>query len=47
MYSSRPSLAYVVNNLHPGGTERLVVEMSLIFAREFDLQVFCLDEQEN
>ena len=44
MYSSRPSLAYVVNNLHPGGTERLVVEMSLIFAREFDLQVFCLDE---
>lgn len=44
MSSARPALAYVVNSLHPGGTERLVVEMSLIFALEFDLQVFCLDE---
>lgn len=44
MSLARPALAYVVNSLHPGGTERLVVEMSLIFALEFDLQVFCLDE---
>jgi sugar transferase (PEP-CTERM/EpsH1 system associated) len=41
---SRPSIAYVVNALNPGGTERLVVDMSRAFAREFDLQVICLDE---
>jgi hypothetical protein len=39
----RPSLAYVVNALNPGGTERLVVDMSRVFAREYDLQVICLD----
>ncbi|HVW69851.1 MAG TPA: glycosyltransferase [Steroidobacteraceae bacterium] len=42
--AARPALAYVVNTLNPGGTERLVVEMSLAFADEFDMQVFCLDE---
>jgi glycosyltransferase involved in cell wall biosynthesis len=41
---SLPSIAYVVNALNPGGTERLVVDMSRAFAREFDLQVICLDE---
>lgn len=44
MSSARPGLAYVVNSLNPGGTEKLVVEMSLAFATEFDLSVFCLDE---
>jgi sugar transferase (PEP-CTERM/EpsH1 system associated) len=38
------SIAYVVNALNPGGTERLVVDMSRAFAREFDLTVICLDE---
>jgi glycosyltransferase involved in cell wall biosynthesis len=42
--AGRPALAYVVNTLNPGGTERLVVEMSLAFADEFDMHVFCLDE---
>jgi L-malate glycosyltransferase len=42
--TARPALAYVVNALHPGGTERLVLEMSRVFAREFDLMVVCLDE---
>jgi glycosyltransferase involved in cell wall biosynthesis len=41
---SRPALAYVVNSLNPGGTEKLVVEMGLAFKDEFDLQVWCLDE---
>jgi L-malate glycosyltransferase len=41
---SLPSIAYVVNALNPGGTERLVVDMSRAFAREFNLQVICLDE---
>ena len=41
---SRPVLAYVVNSLNPGGTEKLVVEMSRAFAGEFAVQVFCLDE---
>ncbi|MGH8211291.1 MAG: glycosyltransferase, partial [Steroidobacteraceae bacterium] len=44
MSSDRPGLAYVVHSLNPGGTERLVVEMSLAFAAEFDLHVLCLDE---
>ncbi len=42
--SARPPIAYVVNALNPGGTERLVVDMSLAFAAEFDLMVVCLDE---
>jgi glycosyltransferase involved in cell wall biosynthesis len=42
--AARPSLGYVVNSLNPGGTEKLVVEMSLAFAPEFDVSVYCLDE---
>jgi len=42
--SVRPALAYVVNSLNPGGTEKLVVEMSLSFCSEFELVVLCLDE---
>ncbi|MEJ0084605.1 MAG: glycosyltransferase [Pseudomonadota bacterium] len=38
------AITYVVNALNPGGTERLVVDMSRVFAREFDLSVICLDE---
>jgi glycosyltransferase involved in cell wall biosynthesis len=38
------AITYVVNALNPGGTERLVVDMSRAFAREFDLAVICLDE---
>jgi glycosyltransferase involved in cell wall biosynthesis len=34
----------VVNTLNTGGTERLVVDMSRAFAREFDVMVVCLDE---
>ncbi len=41
--STRPGLAYVVNALNPGGTEKLVVEMSLSLASEFDVRVVCLD----
>ncbi|MGD9946375.1 MAG: glycosyltransferase [Burkholderiaceae bacterium] len=40
----RPRLAYVVNSLNPGGTERLVVDMSRAFSRDFDVEVLCLDE---
>jgi L-malate glycosyltransferase len=40
----RLGLAFVVNSLNPGGTERLVVEMSLAFSNSYDVQVFCLDE---
>lgn len=38
-----PRLAYVVHALDPGGTERLVVEMSQAFAGAFEVAVFCLD----
>jgi sugar transferase (PEP-CTERM/EpsH1 system associated) len=38
------AIAHVVNSLNAGGTEKLVVEMCLAYAREFDLQVYCLDE---
>jgi glycosyltransferase involved in cell wall biosynthesis len=41
---ARPSISYVVNTLNPGGTERLVVEMSRAFAADFDIEVVCLDE---
>jgi glycosyltransferase involved in cell wall biosynthesis len=41
---NRPGLTYVVNSLNPGGTERLVVEMSRAFSQEYDVQVLCLDE---
>lgn len=40
----RPRLAYVVNSLNPGGTEKLVAEMSRAFNRDFEVQVYCLDE---
>jgi glycosyltransferase involved in cell wall biosynthesis len=40
----RPVLAYVVHSLHPGGTEKLVLEMSLALAGDFQVHVFCLDE---
>ncbi len=33
----------MVNSLNPGGTERLVVEMSLAFSSDYRLQVICLD----
>lgn len=42
--SVRPTLTYVVNSLNPGGTEKLVVEMSLSFRPEFEVVVLCLDE---
>lgn len=42
--SERPTLAYVVNTLNPGGTEKLVVDMSLAFQAEFQVVVLCLDE---
>lgn len=44
MSSERPALAYVVNSLDPGGTEKLVVEMSRVFNRDYQVQVCCLDE---
>jgi len=44
MSDARPTLAYVVNTLNAGGTEKLVVEMSLMFATEFAVLVVCLDE---
>jgi glycosyltransferase involved in cell wall biosynthesis len=34
----------VVNSLNPGGTERLVVQMSRSFAGDFEVSVVCLDE---
>lgn len=43
MSGGRVPLAYVVNSLDPGGTERLVVEMSLAFADEYAVSVVCLD----
>lgn len=40
----KPVLGYVVNSLNPGGTEKLVVEMSRAFRQEYEVQVYCLDE---
>lgn len=42
--TNRVGLAYVVNSLNPGGTEKLVVKMSRAFAVDFDVRVLCLDE---
>ncbi|MBN9429706.1 MAG: glycosyltransferase [Burkholderiales bacterium] len=42
--NGRPRLAYVVNSLHPGGTERLVVDMSRAFGADYEIEVICLDE---
>lgn len=39
----RPRLSHVVHSLNPGGAERMVVEMSCELARDFDVQVLCLD----
>lgn len=39
-----PGIVYVVNSLVPGGTERLVVEMSEAFNAEHEPCVMCLDE---
>lgn len=44
MSPKRSALAYVVNSLNPGGTEKLVVEMALTFTAAFDVLVICLDE---
>jgi glycosyltransferase involved in cell wall biosynthesis len=38
-----PGLSHVVNSLDPGGTERLVIEMSCEFSKDYDVQVLCLD----
>ena len=43
MSVSRPAMTYVVNSLNPGGTERLVIEMSCAFAAEYSVDVVCLD----
>ena len=40
----RVGLVYVVNALHPGGTERLVMEMSMAIAADYRVSVICLDE---
>ncbi|MGH9890499.1 MAG: glycosyltransferase [bacterium] len=42
--TNRPGLVYVVNSLNPGGTERLVGEMSRAFAADFEVRIICLDE---
>ena len=42
--STKPRLAYVVGSLSPGGTERLVLDMSRALVGSFDVFVFCLDE---
>lgn len=42
--TNRSGLVHVVNSLNPGGTERLVVEMSRAFTADFDVRVLCLDE---
>lgn len=40
----RPAvIAYVVNSLDPGGTERLVVEMALALQQRYRIVVYCLD----
>lgn len=41
---SRIRLAHVVNSLNPGGTERLVVDMTTSLLADFDVIVLCLDE---
>lgn len=40
---TRPGLAYVINSLDPGGTERLAVDMALAFSSEYDVRVYTLD----
>ena len=43
MNAAGPAMTYVVNSLNPGGTERLVIEMSCAFAGEYSVDVVCLD----
>lgn len=40
----KPKLAYVVCTLNPGGTERLVVDMSRAYSSDMEVSVFCLDQ---
>ena len=40
---TRPGLAYVVNSLDPGGTERLAIDMALAFSAEYEVRVYTLD----
>lgn len=44
MTTHKVRLAYVVNSLNPGGTEKLVAEMAQAFAAQYELLVVCLDE---
>lgn len=44
MVKSKKKIAYIVNSLNLGGTERLVVQMSNAFKDFFDIHVICLDE---
>lgn len=39
----RAVVSYVVNSLNPGGTERLVMDMSRALSDEFGIEVVCLD----
>ena len=43
MPQAKANLAYVVNSLNPGGTEKLVIDMSLQFERDYTVSVVCLD----
>jgi glycosyltransferase involved in cell wall biosynthesis len=40
----KKKIANIVHNLNPGGTERLVADMSTTLSRDFDISVICLDE---
>ncbi len=44
MSSSQKKIVYIVNSLNLGGTENLVVQMSLAFQTMYDVTVICLDE---
>lgn len=44
MVRDKPRIAYVTHNLNPGGTERLVMDMSRALSDAYDVDVVCLDE---
>lgn len=44
MGTAKKKIAYIVNSLNLGGTESLVVRMSLAYRNDFDIYVICLDE---
>jgi glycosyltransferase involved in cell wall biosynthesis len=44
MAGNKPRIAYVTHNLNPGGTERLVVDMSRALSDSYEVDVVCLDE---